>query len=176
MVQKKPAPLSAAERARNYRERKKSEALEAEAAAAAARDARDADTPSQNPPASPPRRISMRESIDEAIAAMKWLKPSDKAAEDAARLYAGLIDETLERDPTATGKAASLGQLLARWLHELCGTPTVRLQHELRSLRIAAGLTEPGGENGDKPVEGTPQRAGEATVTPISRPPKRARA
>ncbi len=115
---------------------------------------------------------------------MKWLEDSDKGAITAARIYDGMIDDLVAEDPTATGKAATLGQMLMRILHELGGTPTVRLQHELRALRLlpnAAAAQDADEDDDTLPVDKAGRKAtaakqrGEATVTPISRPPKRRR-
>ncbi len=183
MPSAKKKPLTSAERARNYRQRKALEAKAAAEAQAAERDnSRDAgterdaaaiDTPSK------PRAIVLRDSVADAIAHMKWLKPTDSALSDMALMYAGMIDDLVAEDPTATGKAASLGQLLARLMTQLGGAPTVRLQHELRSLRLLAGVAGEGGTDGtsddeQRSHEGTPGGEG-ADVIPI-RPAKRKRA
>jgi hypothetical protein len=169
------APMTAADRARNYRERKAAEARAAQQAAIAvgsdARDERDANV-------TEPTHFTIVNSVQKAVAAMKWIQPSDGALVDMALLYAVQIDQTLARDPEATGKAASLGQLLIRILHELGGTPTVRLQHELRSLRAQLGAPTPGDEDGSKDQQratGTDEARSKDNVTSISRPPKRRR-
>lgn len=172
-----PQPTAAALRARKYRAAKKRKALEA---AAAATDERDAERDGQ---AGKPTQVrpSIAASTENALAAMKWIKDSDGALVDMARLYSLQIDEILYRDPEATGKAASLGQLLTRILHELGGTPTVRLQHELRSMRMDAAADamsggDDAGSDEEDPRENASSRRGGATVTPIKRPPKRKRA
>lgn len=162
--------LSAAERSRKYRERK---AAEAAAAAELERIERDEQAASQ------PSRVMLR-ATEAAINAMKWIQPSDGALVAQAKLVALQIDMVIEIDPMATGKAASLGQLLTRVLHELGGTPTVRLQHELRSLRAQMGAQQPDGDHGNENQEranGTtgPSKQAGATVTNIRRPAKRKR-
>lgn len=175
MPQPKKKPLTSAERARKYRERKAEEREQERIAIAAAeqleRDARDASPGPKSKPI-----LTQLEATDAALGAMKWLKDSDGALVNQARRVSKQIDDLLEADPTATGKATSLGQLLTRCLHELGGTPTVRLQHELRSLRVAAGLDNEGGPDGpsnEGPAKAPP--GGGATVTSIKRPAKRKR-
>ena len=168
MADEKKQPLSNAERARNYRQRKREER---EAAAAAERDAdteRDADAGT--------KRVSMRAELDASLKAMKWLKPSDKAATAVATMLADQIDHQLEQDATQTNRVTALSHALMRALHEIGGTPTVRLQHELRSLRVAAGLEPEGEKNGESNERSTQaSKPGEATVSDIRRPPKRKR-
>lgn len=92
------------------------------------------------PPAAP--TISMRQEVEKSIEAMKWIEPSDGAAVALARLYGAQIDELLANGDSALRmKAMRLSQQLLRVLHELGGTPRVRLQHELRSRRL--GLIPP---------------------------------
>lgn len=162
---------AAAKRSREYRDRKRREKEVAEEVAAAERDARDA--------AAESKPFKLVDSVEAAIAAMKWIRDSDGALVDMAKFYAVQIDKVISDDPTATGKAASLGQLLTRILHELGGTPTVRLQHELRSLRLAAGLESEDGDHeqheADRRQDDAAQVAGGAIVSSIQRPPKRTR-
>jgi hypothetical protein len=171
MPSRNQRPLTSAERARKYRERKRAELA---AAAANAEPPRD-DERDDEKPTPPPPRIQMRASVAAALEAMKWLKDSDKAATDLALMIADQIDWQADADPTATGRIASLSHALMRALHEIGGTPTVRLQHELRSLRVAAGLDPESGTNDSKQAGDAKPRPGEATVTSIKRPPKRKR-
>lgn len=171
MPDEKKRPLTSAERARNYRERKRREKEEAIAAAAAARDANE-DSSDTSP------KPTMRDVVDEALKAMKWLKPSDKAATAVATMLAEQLDHQLELDATATNRIASLSHALMRALHEIGGTPTVRLQHELRSLRAAAGIDPESGTNDSKQGDAAPKAGGKeggATVSAFARPPKRNR-
>lgn len=158
-----------AQNQRDRRARQKLEAEKAKALAASTGDSGDA-SPAKR------RKIRLYESTLQAIEHMKWLKPTDFALRDQALLYAGMIDDLLYTDPTATGRAASLGQLYARLITQLGGAPTVRLQHELRSLRLLAGVNESDLDDDDQQPESKPEGNGEgATITPI-RPPKRRRA
>lgn len=141
---------SAAERAREYRARKASERAAEEAAA---RDARDAEAP----------RV-MRDAVEASLAAMKWIAPSDAASVAQARSLAEDVD--LLRHAGDTNRALSAQRALSRVLNDLGGTPTVRMQHELRSLK-AAKRTE-GADDGDSVP--TPDN-----VTKLERPAKRAR-
>lgn len=181
-----PSPLTPAERAKRYRDKKKREAaaaaLVAESVDQVVRDAERDDAPADAPPPGPGTAGVMLTSVVKAIDAMKWIQPSDGALVAMAKLYALQIDELLADGPNATGKAASLGNLLKQILHELGGTPTVRLQHELRSMRLGAGAQPDGGDsdgsnsnsnsNDQRPPASGKQKAG-ATVTSIKRPPKR---
>jgi hypothetical protein len=142
---------AARERARKYRERK---AAERDAAAQAERDARDAAAP----------RI-MRESVRAALEAMKWLQPSDVAAVLQAKMLAEQIDELTFAGETT--KALSAHRALTTVLDRLGGTPTVRMQHELRSLRQAAKMEgAPDGSEGNDAA---------SNVTQFKRPQKRRR-
>lgn len=151
---------AAAKRSRDYRERKRNQAAAAAAPTAPPRDASRKGKGAADP-------ATMAASVEQALGAMKWLQPSDGALMDMARLYASQIDKILREDPSATGKAASLGQLLTRILHELGGTPTVRMQHELRSLRLKVGA-----DDDDEGSTTEPTKVG-SNVTSIKRPPKR---
>jgi hypothetical protein len=182
-----PPPQTSAERQRNYRKRKAEEAAAHQAQALfdaePARNARNGDSDDvalrdgDAAATSTAKAFALVRSVEDAIAHMKWIQPTDGALVDMAKLYAVQIDMVLQLDPTATGKAASLGQLLTRILHELGGTPTVRLQRELRSLR-AQLATPTGGEDAnqnDERATGTEDaRPSNGNVTPI-RPPKRKR-
>lgn len=179
----KKKPLTSAERARNYRERK---AKEAKAAAEMVAPERDAPPESESvTPVTPPTPAivvpaTLRQSVEDAIRHMKWLKPTDFGIRDMALMYASMIDDLRANEPEATGKAASLGQLLARLMAQLGGAPTVRLQHELRSLRLLGASTAESGDDGSTNTEGDEgaQPEGDADVAPVIpiRPPKRKRA
>ncbi len=164
----------AAERSARYRANKKlRDAASAAQAAGAKRDEeRDA------PPPPPSLLLTQVDATELALSAMsKWLQDSDKAAVNQARFYSKLIDGIdVENDERATAKLTSLGQLLTRILHELGGTPTVRMQHELRSMRLNPNAN--GGDDGDSVdgAESEPAKPGAgAVVTSIKRPAKRGR-
>jgi len=180
MVSDEEKRAQAATRARRYRERKRANANAADTLPGLTRDAVASST---IPPADAPKppAFTMLNSVNAAIDAMKWLQPSDFAAVDLARMTALQYDNLLAGDPSATGRAASLGQLLTRVLHELGGTPTVRLAHELRSMRLQPPTADP--KPGDPNADDLDEEASEpsrrksgATVTSIKRPPKRKRA
>lgn len=149
---------SAADRARDYRERKR---REREAAEAAARDARDAVAGS-----------AMRVAVESALGAMKWLVASDDAAVAQARALARQVD-LLEHEGQLD-RMLSAHRALSRVLHELGGMPIVRMQHELRSLKLRGGGGDGDEGEAEQPSAEERQRAG--NVTSIQRPPKRARA
>ena len=147
---------SAAERAREYRARQAAERDEKAArerervTCAAGRETRD--------------------SVESAIEAMaKWLTPSDAASVQQARRLAQVIDEAIFSGDVSREMAAH-GRL-SRVLDQIGGTPTVRMAHELRSLRANGGG---GGAGGDEASSG---EAGETppNVTSLQRPPKRSR-
>ena len=70
---------------------------------------------------------SLRESVDEAVAAMPWLVDSDVAAVDLARAYADRIDEALAfAEGQEVTKALYLGPHLLNTLRALGGTPAER--------------------------------------------------
>ncbi|BAU32467.1 terminase small subunit [Microcella alkaliphila] len=142
---------AARERARKYRQKK---AAEREAARQAERDERDAEAPR-----------TMRESVRASLEAMKWLVDSDVAAVLQAKMLAEQID--LMTHAGETTKALSAHRALTTVLDRLGGTPTVRMQHELRSLRMAA-KTE-GGKDGDEGADTPPN------VSRFERPKRRRR-
>jgi hypothetical protein len=123
-----PAKKAAdAERQRKYRARKKA-AKEAEAA-----EQRDASA-SRKPL---PKPVIMRDEVEAALAAMKWLEASDGALVALARQCASQLDSMGSgSDIRLVTRIFQVQQTLVRVLHELGGTPTVRMQHELRSLRL----------------------------------------
>jgi hypothetical protein len=109
----------------------------------------------------------MEASVTEALAAMKWIEPSDRAVVDLALTYARQIDTFLRSDDAqVNSKGIYLGPHLLRALTELGGTPIVRLRHELRSLKPDG---KPSDAAGDDDAGAQPR----ATVTPIKRPAKR---
>lgn len=78
---------------------------------------------------------TMRDAVDEALASMKWLVASDVASRVQAKELAREIDELTHEGDRA--KALSAHRALSRVLTDLGGTPIVRLQRELRSLKHA---------------------------------------
>lgn len=107
----------------------------------------------------------MRDAVDEALAHMKWLVPSDLASKMQARELAREIDELTHAGERT--KALSAHRALSRVLSDLGGTPLVRLQRELRSLKHAKAEDE--GER--KQGEGAARQPG--NVTRFERPAKR---
>ena len=109
-----------------------------------------------------PAPTTMRDAVAEAIASMKWLVPSDVASRTQALELAREVDElTHEGERT---KALSAHRALSRVLSDLGGTPSMRMQRELRSLK-----------NAPKP-EGDDERDDKATPSNVSkfeRPAKR---
>lgn len=142
----------ARKRSQEYRDRKKAVA---EAAKAKERDARDAAAGTE-----------MRDAIESALKAMKWIQPSDAASVAQARQLAKSIDELAHEGDRI--RMLSAHQALTRVLHELGGTPTVRMQHELRSLRAQTKNEVPDGSNDEASTAGN--------VSAFRRPPKRKRA
>ena len=70
---------------------------------------------------------SLVQSVQAAVAAMKWLAPSDQAAVDLALTYAARIDEALEfAEGQEVTKALYLGPHLLNTLRALGGTPGER--------------------------------------------------
>lgn len=105
----------------------------------------------------------MRSAVGDALAAMKWLVSSDAASVAQARELARQVDELSHVNDYT--RALSAHRALSRVLNDLGGTPTVRMQHELRSLKLAKKIE--GAEHADgNPTEG-------ATVSQFRRPPKR---
>lgn len=114
-------------------------------------------------PAAP--STTMQDAVDEALAAMKWLVPSDVAAKAQARELARTIDECT--DEGNVQKALSAHGRLSRVLSELGGTPMTRLQRELRSLKHAPPKTE------EDDGEGEGRATLPANVSKFERPAKR---
>lgn len=102
----------------------------------------------------------MRQSVDAAIAAMRWLTDSDAAAIAQARSMATLVDAATVLGEHAQALRAH-GQL-TRLLDALGGTPRVRVQLELRSRKVAVAETDR-----------APEVAG--NVSKFERPAKRSR-
>jgi hypothetical protein len=70
---------------------------------------------------------SLSEAVERAVGAMTWLKPTDGAAVDLARVYAARIDEALETaDGQEVTKALYLGPHLLNTLRALGGAPAER--------------------------------------------------
>lgn len=78
----------------------------------------------------------MRQSVDAAIAAAKWLGPSDAATIAQLRSLADVVDVASRTGDVKLELRAH--SLLSRILADAALTPRVRLQHELRSLKVAA--------------------------------------
>jgi hypothetical protein len=133
---------------RAFRARK---AAERAAAKAAAGDGGDAAT-------------TMRDAVESALAAMKWLTDSDVASKAQARLLAEQVDVLGHRGDTI--RMLSAHRALSQVLSDLAGTPKVRLQHELRSARVTA-------KQGGDDVGNEGEAAG--NVSAFKRPQKRAR-
>ena len=69
----------------------------------------------------------LRASVEDAVAAMPWLRQSDVAAVDLARRYADRIDEALEfGEGQEVTKALYLGPHLLNTLRALGGAPAER--------------------------------------------------
>lgn len=144
-------------RAAKSRAKKK---VEKQAAEASQRDARDGSNPSAP--------TVMQDAVEEALAAMKWITASDRAAVMQVRRLAALVD-LLE----ASGdwiRALSAHRALTSALTALGGNPIVRQQHELRSLRAVSrnGGDDDGEHEGETTAEG-------GIVTKFERPAKRSR-
>ena len=132
----------------------------ARAKAAASRHAGRAEARTQSASAAP---RTMRDAVDEALSSMKWLVASDVASKMQAKELAREIDElTHEGERT---KALSAHRALSRVLSDLGGTPNMRMQRELRSLKHA-----PEAEGDDERDDATPTPD---NVTKLKRPPKR---
>lgn len=71
--------------------------------------------------------MSLVKKLDEAVASMRWLKPSDEATVALARVYAARIDAAVEAgDEAETVKVMYLGPHLLNTLRSLGGTPAER--------------------------------------------------
>jgi hypothetical protein len=110
----------------------------------------------------------MRDALESSLSAMKWLKDSDAASIAQARLLAKDVDE-LEHAGNAM-RALSAHRALSKVLSDLAGTPAMRLQHELRSARLA--MKQQGGED----AAGNGDAAASGNVSQFQRPARRRRA
>lgn len=133
--------MTAAERQRNYRERVKARAV------AAGDVTGNGGNASYVTPRAPAPTV-MRDSVSAALEAMQWLRDSDGAAVQQAKLLAEDVDEL--RHDGETTKALSAQRALTKVLNDLGGTPTVRMQQELRSLRAQGGDPKEPDDNDDR--------------------------
>lgn len=95
-----------------------------------------------------PETITLRQSVEGAVASMTWLKPSDQAVVDIALVYADRIDGALAKEsgPNVT-KALYLGPHLLNAIRALGGAPAERkalgaeepVNGKLAQLRAVAG-------------------------------------
>lgn len=76
----------------------------------------------------------IRDALEESLRVMKWIGPSDVTAVAMARSLADVADLHL-REKDMRAHTAALRDLRGI-LNDLGGTPLVRLQHELRALRL----------------------------------------
>lgn len=92
--------------------------------------------------------MSLAESVDCAVEAMRWLNESDRAAVALARSYAERIDVAIASgDPDTATKAMYLGPHMLNALKALGGTPAERkalnveeeAQGKLAQLRAIRG-------------------------------------
>lgn len=144
---------TAAERAREYRERKRAER---DAEEARARDARNAEA-----------ATTTQDAVAATISAAKWLTGADAASIAQAKVLARRIDLLEHADDTA--RALSAHRALSQVLNDLGATATKRLQYELRSRKAA-----PQEGDGDERIPGE-GGATPSNVTRLERPPKRRR-
>jgi hypothetical protein len=107
----------------------------------------------------PEMPTKMRDAVESSLAAMsKWITASDGASVQQARALAHTIDRLEWKGDDV--RALSAHRALSRVLHDLGGTPTVRMQHELRSLKAERKV-----EGDGKPLPGN--------VSKLERPAKR---
>ncbi|WP_146243666.1 hypothetical protein [Curtobacterium sp. MCBD17_008] len=111
---------------------------------------------------------TMRDAVETAIKAARWLTPSDEASKAQARMLAEDVDLSAAAGDRAAARAAH--RALSRVLNDLGATPSVRLQRELRSRRLvdATGGGDVGNGGG---ASGKPA----GNVSAFKRPEKRAR-
>jgi hypothetical protein len=127
---------------------------------------RAAATPAPANAANVPEARPMREAVDSAIAAARWLTLSDEASKEQARQLADDVDASNAAGERAAARSAH--RALSRVLNDLGATPSVRLQRELRSRRI---LDEKGGgDDGHAAATGTT-----GNVSQFERPARRPR-
>ena len=145
-------------------ERRAKDAERKRIARAKAAEKRELERAAQRTSSSAAAPTTMRDAVDESLRAMKWLVASDLASQVQARELARTIDElTHQGEPT---KALSAHRALSRVLSDLGGTPQVRLQRELRSLK-----RPPNPEGDDERTDSTHPPAG--IVSEFKRPAKR---
>ena len=150
-------------------ERRERDRIRKRDARAAARKKREAETAEKADKADASAPSTMRDAVTAALTAMKWLMPSDDASVAQAKMLAEDVD--LLRFAGETSKSLSAQRALTTVLNDLGGTPTVRLQRELRSLRLQrqTGDDEDGGESeGDEKQQ-------PSNVSKFERPAKRSR-
>lgn len=94
---------------------------------------------------------------------MKWLVDSDAAAIAQARMLADSVDRLQAAGEES--KALSAHRALTSVLNDLGGTPTVRLQRELRSQKLKTEVPDDGNDTATK-----------GNVSKFERPPKRQKA
>ncbi|WP_148061456.1 hypothetical protein [Frigoribacterium sp. PhB160] len=127
---------------------------------------RAAATPAPANAANVPEARPMREAVDNANAAARWLTLSDEASKEQARQLADDVDASNAVGDRAAARAAH--RALSRVLNDLGATPSVRLQRELRSRRLIE--EKGGGDDGHAAATGTT-----GVVTQFERPARRAR-
>jgi hypothetical protein len=97
--------------------------------------------------------VSLRSSVEAAVASMSWLKPSDQAVVDLALTYAEQIDDAIDSgDTTEATKALYLGPHLLNALKALGGAPADRkaigaeevVSGKLAHLRAVGGTSQAG--------------------------------
>lgn len=153
--------MTAEERRERDAERKRQE----RAAAARAREEERARLASDHP-----QPKTMEKDVEAALKAMqKWLAPSDAAAIGQARMIARMIDKLTHEGDVV--KALNAHGRLTRVLTELGGTPTVRMAHELRSLKMSGAGAESERDKGEGEAGGATGAGG--NVSRFSRPAKR---
>ena len=113
-----------------------------------------------------PEARPMREAVDSAIAAARWMTLSDEASKEQARQLADDVDASNAAGDRAAARAAH--RALSRVLNDLGATPSVRLQRELRSRRLIE--EKGGGDDGHAAATGTT-----GVVSQFERPARRAR-
>ena len=146
--------------AMSLEQRKAKDAERKRVARAAARAVRDA---ARTPASDAPPSTVMADAVATALTAMKWLEPSDDAAVAQAKMLAATVDRLQHAGEES--KALSAHRALTVVLNDLGGTPTVRLQRELRSQKLTKSEV-PHGSRGEEAA---------GNVSKFERPPKRKR-